>query len=333
LGAEESLSLLESLRGSPLFLADQHTYILYPDRVLPSFLKKNTLQPEQLKHLQLPARMVADRDATLFTQDIHGLFHFGSSLRNIKDVRKALETLRNQPEYVDLVEQESEAIQRLFEKTFRHAEFTGRSGTFFGYEGLGSVYWHMVSKLLLAVQETALRFSSDPAAGKLCDFYRDVRAGLGYQKTPAEYGAFPTDPYSHTPRGRGARQPGMTGMVKEEILTRQLEVGIRFEEGRLVFDPYLLDQAELLSAPRRFVYLDVFGEEQTLTLPAGTLTSSVCQTPVTVQFGGRDEIEIYYADSTSRKLSGLGLDVETSQHIFLRDDVIKSLVVTFAGRV
>ena len=32
------------------------------------------------------------------------------------------------------------------------SEFTGRSGSFFAYEGLGSIYWHMVSKLLLAVR-------------------------------------------------------------------------------------------------------------------------------------------------------------------------------------
>jgi len=329
LNAEESLSLLESLRLSSLFRADQHTYILYPDRVLPPLLKKNTLLPEQLNHLQLPARLVEDLDTTLFTQDIHGLFHFGSSLRNIKDVRKVLETLRNQPEYVDLVDQESDSVQRLFENTFRHAEFTGRSGTFFAYEGLGSVYWHMISKLLLAVQETAVRFRNEPDAEKLCDFYRDVRAGLGYQKTPAEYGAFPADPYSHTPKGRGARQPGMTGMVKEEILTRQLEVGVRFEAGRLVFDSYLLDSSELLSSPRRFAYLDVLGEQQTLTLPAGTLTFFVCQTPVSVQFGDRDEIEIHHADETSRKQSGLWLDTETSQHIFMRDGAVKRIRVTF----
>ena len=332
LDAEESLSLLESLRLSSLFRADQHTYILYPDRVLPSFLKKNDLLPEQLNHLQLPARLVANLDTTLFTQDIHGLFHFGSSLRNIKDVRKVLETLRNQPEYVDLVDQESDSVQRLFENTFRHAEFTGRSGTFFAYEGLGSVYWHMISKLLLAVQETAVRFRNEPDAEKLCDFYRDVRAGLGYQKAPAEYGAFPADPYSHTPKGRGARQPGMTGMVKEEILTRQLEVGVRFEAGRLVFDSYLLDLSELLSSQRNFAYLDVAGEQQTLTLQAGTLTFFVCQTPVSVQFGDRDEIEIHHADETSRKQSGLWLDTETSQHIFMRDGVIKRLIVTFVRR-
>ena len=332
LSGEESLTLLESLRHSSLYRADQHTYILYPDRVLPSFIKKNTLLPEQLNHLKLPAQLVKDQDTRLFTQDIDGLFHFGSKLRNIKDIREVLKDLKNQPEYQELVEQEKDAVEGLFENTFRHAEFTGRSGTFFAYEGLGSIYWHMVSKLLLAVQETAVRFRSEFTAVKLCDFYRDVRAGLGYQKTPAEYGAFPTDPYSHTPKGRGARQPGMTGMVKEEILTRQLEVGVRFEDGLLVFDPYLLDSSELLSSPRELSFIDIYGEEQTLTLPAGTLTYFICQTPVTIQFGDCGEVEIRYADKSSRKLLDLKLDAETSQHIFSRDGRINHLVVTFPRR-
>ncbi|WP_303773239.1 hypothetical protein [Anaerolinea thermophila] len=330
LSGEESLKLLQSLRNSALYRADQHTYILYPDRVLPSFLKKNTLVPEQVSHLKLPALLVENQDTTLFTRDIHGLYHFASDLRNVKDVRKALEALKRHPAYAQLVEEEGEAIQHLFETTFRHAEFTGRSGTFFAYEGLGSVYWHMVSKLLLAVQETALRCQHEETAEGLRAAYRDIRAGLGYHKSPAEYGAFPTDPYSHTPKGRGARQPGMTGTVKEEILTRQAEVGVQFAEGRLVFNPFLLDTDELLLSPRTFTYLDVSGEQQTLHLPAGSLTSFVCQTPVTVQLGERDEIQIHFADETSRRLAGRRLDVETSRHIFWRDGEIKHLVVTFA---
>ena len=47
-------------------------------------------------------------------------------------------------------------IISLFEKVFHHDTFTGRLGTFFAYEGLGSIYWHMVSKLLLAAQENCL---------------------------------------------------------------------------------------------------------------------------------------------------------------------------------
>ena len=111
--------------------------------------------------------------------------------------------------------------ESLFEDVFHHAEFTGRSGTFFAYEGLGSIYWHMVSKLLLAVQETIIRTRGESSTSALMEKYADIRKGLSFNKTPDVYGAFPTDPYSHTPKGQGARQPGMTGMVKEEILTRQ----------------------------------------------------------------------------------------------------------------
>ncbi|MFZ6019334.1 MAG: hypothetical protein ACOYXO_06950, partial [Chloroflexota bacterium] len=175
-----------------------------------------------------------------------------------------------------------------------------------------------------------LRFQNEAVGEALRSIYRDVRAGSGYQKNPAEYGAFPTDPYSHTPKGNGARQPGMTGMVKEEILTRQAEVGLQFNEGRLEFNPYLLDAGELLTAPKTFTYLDVFGEQQTLQLPAGSLTCFVCQTPVTVQFGKRDEIEIHYADETCRTLSCCRLDEETSRQIFWRNGEIKHIVVSFA---
>jgi len=332
LTAQESLDLLIGLRHSRLYRPDQHTYLLYPDKDLPSFLQKNTLTPEQVSHLKLPAALVQAQEQTVFTQDIHGLFHFASELRNARDLRQALEALSARPEFADLVKAEGEAILNLFEETFRHAEFTGRSGTFFAYEGLGSVYWHMVSKLLLAAQETALRFQDTPLAADLVAAYRAIRDGLGYRKSPAEYGAFPTDPYSHTPKHNGARQPGMTGTVKEEILTRQAEVGVQFAQGRLMFSPSLLENSELLTAPRDFTYLDVVGEQQTLHLPAGSLTCFVCQTPVTVQFGGRDEIEIQFADETTRTLPGRALDEEATRHLFWRDGAIKRLVVSLTEK-
>ena len=81
----------------------------------------------------------------------------------------------------------------------------------------------------------------------LIEKYTDIRKGLGFNKTPEVYGAFPTDPYSHTPKGQGARQPGMTGSVKEEILTRQAELGMSIENGNLVFDFLLFDRNEFLA--------------------------------------------------------------------------------------
>jgi hypothetical protein len=72
-----------------------------------------------------------------------------------------------------------------------------------------------------------------------------VRDGLGYRKSAADWGAFPADPYSHTPGEGGAQQPGMTGQVKEEVLTRWGELGLRVRRGLVHFDPVLLDAAEL----------------------------------------------------------------------------------------
>lgn len=328
---KESLELLRGLRHSALYRPDQHSYILYPDRVLPSFLQKNTLKPEEVNHLKLPAMLIGAGDTRLFTQDINGFYHFASDLRNVKDVRKVLEELRAELAFATLVENEQHAILDLFERTFRHAEFTGRSGTFFAYEGLGSIYWHMVSKLLLAVQENALRFQHTPSGEGLRKAYFDIRAGLGYQKSPAEYGAFPTDPYSHTPAGRGARQPGMTGTVKEEILTRQAEVGLQFVDGKLSFNRFLLDPAELLSEPRTVKYIDVLGEPQIFSVPAGSLIFFVCQTPVVLKLGIHDEITIHYVDGTIRILDGRLLDEETSQHIFWRDGVVHHLIVSLVG--
>ena len=109
----------------------------------------------------------------------------------------------------------------------------------FGFEGLGSIYWHMVSKLLLAIQENffAARDSGtdEETCSRLGALYYAVRDGIGFNKTPSEYGAFPMDPYSHTPKHAGAQQPGMTGQVKEEVLSRFGELGVRVRERHSAF--------------------------------------------------------------------------------------------------
>src|SRR6266508_28879 len=51
LSGQESLELLESLRNGRLYRADQHSYILYPDRELPGFLEKNTLTSQRVSSL------------------------------------------------------------------------------------------------------------------------------------------------------------------------------------------------------------------------------------------------------------------------------------------
>src|SRR5690606_37742876 len=114
------------------------------------------------------------------------------------------------------------------------------------YEGLGCIYWHMVSKLMLAAQENALaaRRAAPEAFAGLTRAYYEIQSGLGFRKSAREYGAFPSEPYSHSTGFAGAQQPGLTGQVKEGILCRLGELGVSFRHGRLGFRPHMLRAAE-----------------------------------------------------------------------------------------
>ena len=132
----------------------------------------------------------------------------------------------------------------------------------------------MVSKLLLAVQEkllTAWREGDTESTLLLRKAYREVRNGLGYRKSAELYGAFPADPYSHTPLHSGAKQPGMTGQVKEEILTRQLENGVLVSGGRIFFSSLLVDDEEFLPEPAEWTYYDIYEKRHSYVRPAKPL--------------------------------------------------------------
>jgi hypothetical protein len=305
--------------------------MLYPNRDLPGFLRKNQVSAEQVTGSALIAKLVKRGDRTLIVRDENGIYHFNGNFKNARDVRHALENLKQLPAFAELVEDEATEILDLFELVFNHHSFTGRSGTFFAYEGLGSIYWHMVSKLLLATQETTLRAVANREPQKLvralAEAYVDIRKGLGFNKSPDVYGAFPTDPYSHTPAGQGAKQPGMTGQVKEEILARLAELGLFVRQGRLSFEPLLLDRREHLDRPEAFHYLDVNGHRQTIDLPSGSLAYTFCQVPVVYCSGPDEKIKIRFTDGTSREVAGSSLDADLSQHIFRRDGQVVQVTV------
>ena len=276
---EDCLNVLASLRASALYRADQDSYMLYPDRDLPRFLDRNQVPADRVGTLM--RSLIEAGDQSVVLSDVNGVVRFASAIHNARDVVAALHSL---PSGLAGSDDEQADLLAAFEDTFRHAEFTGRSGSFFAYEGLGSIYWHMVSKLLLAVQENLeLAVASGAGVdviGRLRAAYEDVRHGLGYCKSPAVYGAFPVDPYSHTPAGKGAKQPGMTGQVKEEVLTRLGELGLRVESGVVVFSPVLLRASEWTQAQSVFAYLDVAGVGRELDLPVGSLAFTFCQVPV-----------------------------------------------------
>ncbi len=140
LSPEEGLALLQSLRQSDLYRADQHSYMLYPNRCLPNFREKNNISAAQMAGSKLATALAAAGDERLLVRDEAGEWHFNGRFRNANDAIAVLDDLAQEPVYAELVAAERGFILDLFETTFNHHAFTGRSGTFFAYERLGSIY-------------------------------------------------------------------------------------------------------------------------------------------------------------------------------------------------
>ena len=312
----EELAVLRALRSSDLYRADQNSYLLYPDMDPPSFLSRNTI-----------TNVPPLDDPRIFVRDSHGEWHFQADLRNANDLAGRLDALK-----VD--GQVREATLALWEQIFQHREFTGRSRTFFMFEGLGSIYWHMVAKLLVSVLE-CYQAAIEPQTGEadleavaaLTDAYDHVRDGLGFRKSAAVQGAFPCDPYSHTPRHRGAQQPGMTGLVKEEVLARWGELGVQVRAGRLRLAPRLLHRSEFEAAPYRFDYVDAAGQDRSWELAAGSLAFTYCGTPVSYELADRASIVVDTLAGSSDLIAGDELPRAASESVFARDGSIVRLIV------
>ncbi len=280
LSGEEAADLLDAMRASDLYREDQRSYMLYPNRRRKSFLELNNL-PENADKVPEVSRYLG----TILKKDCDGGIHFDAKYRNANEL--------------------PEELKDLYEQVFHHHAFTGRSGTFYKYEGLGCIYWHMVSKLLLAVGETIGKVQRDEvqctkdnvqctkegALERLCQHYAAIREGIGSHKQPDEYGAFPFDPYSHTPSMAGVQQPGMTGQVKEDIISRFFELGVSVQDGQITFRPTMLTEDDFTDGELRFSY---------------------CGT------------EIVYRCTKGK---GITLSKEQSQHIFARDGEIKQLII------
>lgn len=293
LDAEQAANLLDAMRQSALYREDQRSYMLYPARKRASFLDMNTL-PEEALSLPIVQRLLAHHATDILTQDCIGKVHFSANFNNADFLLRAI-----QKSSEDITPEETEQLLDLYEQLFNHHAFTGRSGTFYKYEGLGCIYWHMVSKLLLAVGEcignigVPIPDSRQIAFERLCAHYRAIREGIGSHKTPAEYGSFPFDAYSHTPSMMGVQQPGMTGQVKEDIISRFFELGVHVQDGQITFCPIMLTDADFSDGELRFSY---------------------CGT------------EIIYR-KTGKGTGSVTLTPEQSKHIFARDGEIKQLII------
>ncbi len=300
LDTDEMLAVVDALFASGMHRSDLDTFLLYPPTTRRPFLERNVIPAGAADRLRglgeaLDAIVIADAD---------GNVHFRPEIVNARVLEQLLDRAGLAP--IDRA-----AVLEIHEEVFDHASFTGRSSSMYGYEGIGSVYWHMVAKLLLAVHDAYWdaigRREPEDTVAEIAAAYRRIRAGLGYRTSPVKFGAIPTDCYSHTPAHAGAQQPGMTGQVKEEVLTRFGELGFHVAAGRLLLSPGLIAPDEVLRATG------------TRTDPAEL---TVCAVPMTVEAGGDDTVVIELTDGTVATSTALELDGARSHDLFARAETI-----------
>lgn len=320
----EALELVRALRLSELYREDQNSYLLYPNRNLPIFIDKGAIPEDLLEKYPEVSQHFSARHGSIAQRDSDGRVRFHPSFRNAEYLNAALAKLK-------LSEDENKKIREIYEGTFNHHAFTGRSGTFFGYEGLGSIYWHMVSKLLLAVQEVILQNPEPtPEREALQEAYFEIRKGIGVDKSPKEYGAFPIDAYSHTPAHAGAQQPGMTGQVKEDLLVRFGELGITLEKGCICFEPKLLKLEEFTTEKTELIHCKSDSEMASIEVPEASVAFTLCHTPVIYQLADDANslsCSICYVDR-EENLPEAKLNADLSAQIFSRTSGIKLIRVS-----
>lgn len=325
LDAERTVHLVGALRKSPLFREDQHSYILYPDRDLDGFLERGLIPAETAARSTSLGQLLAHGGGGVVVRAHDGSVRFAPDLHYHADVSAALDDCG-----MELDEAARSEILAAYEQVFDHEAFPGRSMTFFAYEGLGSVYWHMVSKLVLATQDVVWDAPADQRDALLAA-YRDLRDGLGTHKSPEVYGAFPSDPYSHTPAGGGARQPGLTGQVKEDVLARLAECGIHVTGGQLGFRAGLTGFVTPLAADGKMGYFDAAGTAATLQVPAGSAALTYCCVPILLRQADGPRIKATYAGGASEEWATDTLDAGLSSEIFRRTGKVRLLEVWVAS--
>ena len=331
LSVKESLGVLDALKRSEMFREDQYSYMLYPDRILPGFMEKNWIPEPLVEASPLLRKLLADGDTSIIRQDALGEYHFNGTFRNADVLGQALDKLRV-GSYSHLVEEEKDKIMDIYEEVFDHQSFTGRSGTFYGYEGLGSIYWHMVSKLLLATQECFFKAVDEGAdsktTGQLKAHYYEIKAGIGLYKSPGLYGAFPTDAYSHTPANAGVKQPGLTGQVKEDVISRLGELGITIDHGNIQFQPALVNGEEKKKKKQEFAFYGLDGKIRSFRLEKGQMGFTFCLVPVILSVASKNEITIHYTDGSTEEIAGAMINHRISSLIFSRNGEIDRVDVS-----
>ena len=125
----------------------------------------------------------------------------------------------------------------------------------------------------------------------------------------------------------------MTGQVKEELITRRMELGLRFNSGEIRFSPSLLLEDEWRMDERD--WLIPAGDRvpaRKISIPTPGLGFQMCGVPVVYQRGdGPTRIHLVDSEGNHRLIEGDVIDADTARGIFERDGRVSMITVDISS--
>ena len=121
----------------------------------------------------------------------------------------------------------------------------------------------------------------------------------------------------------------MTGQVKEDILSRFAELGVRIQNGQLGFDPCMLEVCELLRGDAKFQFVDRHDEFVEIVLPAGSFAFTICQTPIVYHQATEAKIIVSGIGEEPEGRCDLLLTANETRNVFSRTGAINRIDVFY----
>ena len=113
LSSKDVLEVLDGLKASDLFRADQYSYLLYPNKALPLFMEKNKIPKEAIVKTELLQQLINDNDRSVVEKDIKGEYHFNGNFKNAKDLEATLDELSN-TKYAQQLDRDRDDVLQFF---------------------------------------------------------------------------------------------------------------------------------------------------------------------------------------------------------------------------
>ncbi len=197
----------------------------------PVFCRRTRCRRQQVAASPLVAALAAANDRRLLICDDAGVYHFNGSFRNAGDVARTLDELAQEPAFAPLVQRlnapSCSICSRPPSTIERLPVAPARSSPTRGWAASTGTWCRSCCWLRRSV--TSRRWRRTRRRPSRPHWRRPTTtSGKGWASTsrPPNTARFPPIPTRTRPWAAAPRQPGMTGQVKEEILTRFGELGV-----------------------------------------------------------------------------------------------------------